>query len=53
MRTLVGIECGEGGRGVTYHRGLLTGRVGHRDERKIEIIQVDLTLRLEFVEEIE
>ena len=31
----------------------LTSRVGHRDEREVEVVQIYFTLCLEFVEEVE
>jgi len=37
----------------TYHRGFLAGRIGYRDERNIEVVQVHFTLGLKFVEEVE
>ena len=39
--------------GGTYHGGLLTSGVGHRDERKIEVVQVYFALCLELMEEVE
>ena len=33
--------------------GLLTGRVGYRDEREVKVVQIHFALCLEFVEEVE
>jgi hypothetical protein len=37
----------------TYHRGLLSSRVGYGDERTIKVVEVYFALCLEFVKEVE
>ena len=40
-------------RGTTYHRPLLAGSIGHRDERNVKVVEVHFTSCLKLVKEVE